>query len=268
MNKELPNELWTTQTLKEAAFSMNHPDLLDNQPILVGVLEQPLLDMFPVTHVVPSLLHRLLGIGNKIMSSFFNYCYDRFETLTTLEIKGETKLILAEINHNNKTEQHELLKLESTEARDERILFNRLNAGRLLREKKIEKDTLLKRVEEARIARDEFDSMMKSSAKKFRDAKSEEESMKKEQRYSKCTIKTHAENHILVHFMIYASSYYGGEYEGNSCSEKYLIVNTMRKVMEFRSARLKKESVHLCEIFEIDLISTLNETMHVIKNFI
>ena len=47
--------------------------------------------------------------------------------------------MLAEINYNNKTEQHELLKLEATEARDERILFNRLNAGRLSREKKMEK---------------------------------------------------------------------------------------------------------------------------------
>ena len=38
---------------------------------------------------------------------------------------------------------------------------------------------LLKRVEEIRIARDEFESILKASAKKFRDAKSEEESAKK-----------------------------------------------------------------------------------------
>ena len=102
----------------------------------MGVLEQPTLDSMPILHIVPSLLHLLLGIDNKIMSSFFKCCYERFETLTPEEIEVETLCILAELDCEEKTEQCALLELESQEAVQNRIEFNRNNKGRLNAEKK------------------------------------------------------------------------------------------------------------------------------------
>ena len=101
--EENRHEWWTIQDLKETAFSQSQSDINENQQESVGVLEQPLLDMIPICNIVPSLLHLTLGIGNKIMSSFFTYCYERFETLTSSEVEAETLSILAELDFNNKT---------------------------------------------------------------------------------------------------------------------------------------------------------------------
>lgn len=60
--------------------------------------------MLPISNIAPSLSHLLLGIGNKRISLFFNYCHERFEILTTPEIEAETETILAELDYNNKTE--------------------------------------------------------------------------------------------------------------------------------------------------------------------
>ena len=62
--------MWTIQKLKEIEISQHQSDANNIEYDLVGVLEQPLSDVIPVTNIAPSLLHLLLGIVNKLMSSF------------------------------------------------------------------------------------------------------------------------------------------------------------------------------------------------------
>ena len=71
--------------------------------------------MFLIYNIGPSLFYLLLGIGNKTMSSFFAYCYERFETLIPDEIEAEISSILAKLDFYNKTGEYEILKLEATQ---------------------------------------------------------------------------------------------------------------------------------------------------------
>ena len=134
--------------------------------------------MLLIKHVVPSLLHLLLGVGNKCMSSFFQHTYELFETLTSSEIEAESMCIIAELDYDNESEQCELLVLEANETRDARISFNRENRDKLDPIRQARKDALLEAVENSRLARDEFKDVLKKAADKFRDAKKEEEKLK------------------------------------------------------------------------------------------
>ena len=108
------------------------------------------------------------------------------------------------------------MKLEATECREERVNFNRLNKGRLLAIKKAEKDELLNKVENSRVARDGYENMLKESSRKFRECKTKEEELKKANRNSHHTIKTYVKHFILVNYKVFVSSYHGGEHEGPS----------------------------------------------------
>lgn len=88
------------------------------------------------------------------------------------------------------------MKLDAQQAREDCISFNRNNSGRLSPTKKAGKESLPQRIEDSRIARDEFEGILKNSAKKFREAKSKEEEVNKLARNSYHTIKTHAEHFI------------------------------------------------------------------------
>ena len=127
----------------------------------MGVLEKPLIHMFPIKHVAPFLLHLLLGVGNKCMSSLFQCTYERFETLTSSEIEAESMCMISELDYDNKSEQHELLVLEANETRDARISFNQENRGELDPIRQARKDALLEAVEYSRLARDEFKDVLK-----------------------------------------------------------------------------------------------------------
>ena len=58
---------------------------------------------------------------------------------------------------------------------------------------------------------------MNDSKAKIQESKKDEQIIKKEKRNSECTIKTCAEQLVSGAFCIQASSYYGGQFEGNSC---------------------------------------------------
>ena len=87
------------QKLKETVIAQHQSDVNNIKYDLVGMLEQHLLDVIPVASIAPSALCLLLGIGNKLMSSFFSCCHERFETITRVEIETETSCIIAELDN-------------------------------------------------------------------------------------------------------------------------------------------------------------------------
>ena len=103
----------TIQDLKEWAFMQNQSDFSNNNCKSDDILEQSLLDIFPICNIIPSLLHLLLGIGNKLISLFFTYYHEWFEALVQIETEAETVSILAELDYNDKIEEYKLLKLEA-----------------------------------------------------------------------------------------------------------------------------------------------------------
>ena len=74
--------------------------------------------------------------------------------------------------------------LETQEAVQDRVLFNRENRGKLSREQK-NKDRSLVKVEEIKASRDEFKDVLNDSKATFQESKKEgDKTMKKEMRNS------------------------------------------------------------------------------------
>ena len=83
--------------------------------------------------------------------------------------------------------------------------------------KKNAKDRVCAIVQDTKIAKNEFKVILQASNKNVQHAKKEEQKVKKEKRNSEFTIKTCVEQFVLVSCCVHASSYHGGEFEGNSC---------------------------------------------------
>ena len=117
---------------------------------------------------------------------------------------------MAELDNEENVEQHALLALKNQEVFQERVQFNRNKRGRLNHVLKKIKNRLLAEAEDTRAARDAFKLTLNTSKTKFKEAKKEEQNIKKEKRNSEHTIKTHIEDFILNMCSIQVPSHHGG----------------------------------------------------------
>lgn len=70
MPNHVPGEGWTIkkmQTLREKIFTCEVIIPADKK----GIVAAPLIDAVPVDHIIFSLLHAQIGVGNKLLNSFF-----------------------------------------------------------------------------------------------------------------------------------------------------------------------------------------------------
>ena len=63
-----------------------------------GIVEAPLIDAVPVDHIIFSLLHAQIGVGNKLLSSFLEWVDYRVENLPQEVIDARDAHILAVVD--------------------------------------------------------------------------------------------------------------------------------------------------------------------------
>ena len=64
-----------------------------------GIVAAPLIDTVPVDHIIFSLLHAQIGVGNKLLSSFLEWVDYRVENLPNDVIDARNQYVLAVVEH-------------------------------------------------------------------------------------------------------------------------------------------------------------------------
>ena len=64
-----------------------------------GIVAAPLIDTVPVDHIIFSLLHAHIGVGNKLLSSFLEWVDYRVENLPNDVIDARNQYVLAVEEH-------------------------------------------------------------------------------------------------------------------------------------------------------------------------
>ena len=78
-----------------------------NLPIEGGGGEKIFIDSIPIDHVIFSLLHAEIGVGNKVLDSFFEWVDYRVEKLFQEEISARNEYQMAIISHKEKVVNRE-----------------------------------------------------------------------------------------------------------------------------------------------------------------
>ena len=66
-----PGEKWTIAQMKQLRLQIESGGIVDNPANRKGVVEEPLIDAIPIDNIIFSLLHAEIGVGNKLLESFF-----------------------------------------------------------------------------------------------------------------------------------------------------------------------------------------------------
>ena len=93
----------------------------------------------------------------------FQHCFEHFEALSSVELEMESLSILAELDYDNRTEEHRILYFEAKKETQSRIYFKNGNRGRIAAMQQQSKDALLHSVQETRVDRDEFKDILQTS---------------------------------------------------------------------------------------------------------
>ena len=61
-----------------------------------------MIDSIPIDHIIFSLLHAEIGVGNKVLDSFFEWVDYRVEKLSREEINARNEYQMAIVSHKEK----------------------------------------------------------------------------------------------------------------------------------------------------------------------
>ena len=90
-------DLWTIEKLHGVAMIQMQKDALDRTYESSGIREIPYWNFIPVTCVIVPILHLLLGLGNDILDSFWEWVDVHAEKLTLEEVEARQMTMLAEL---------------------------------------------------------------------------------------------------------------------------------------------------------------------------
>jgi hypothetical protein len=107
----LPHELGEERTIEkllQIREQVENNTLLPTPTNLKGCTEKPLFDAVPISNYTVPVLHLLIGIGNILVDSIFEWVEERVETLTPEEVVAWNNILSADINTENATQEFNL----------------------------------------------------------------------------------------------------------------------------------------------------------------
>jgi hypothetical protein len=94
-------EEWTIENLYRIRESIENNMLFPTPDNLKGCTQKPLIDAVPISNYIVPVLHLLIGIGNVLVDSIFEWVEERVEQLTEEEVVACNNILSAEINIEN-----------------------------------------------------------------------------------------------------------------------------------------------------------------------
>ena len=91
-------EEWTIEKMNDLRCQIVRNEVVDTPGNKKGIVEKPLIDAIPVDHIIFSLLHAEIGVGNKVLDSFLEWVDYRVEKLSQQEIEARDAYQLALID--------------------------------------------------------------------------------------------------------------------------------------------------------------------------
>ena len=107
LSHELGEE-WTIEKLLQIREQVENNTLLPTPTNLNGCTEKPLFDAVPISNYIVPVLHLLVGIGNILVDSIFEWVEERVETLTPEEVVARNNILSDNINTENATQEFNL----------------------------------------------------------------------------------------------------------------------------------------------------------------
>ena len=91
-------EEWTIEKMNDLRCQIVRNEVVDTPGNKKSIVEKILIDAIPVDHIIFSLLHAKIGVGNKVLDSFLEWVDYRVETLSQQEIEARDAYQLALID--------------------------------------------------------------------------------------------------------------------------------------------------------------------------
>jgi hypothetical protein len=101
-----PGELWTIDRIVAIRDRVEQQQLLEIPEHIKGCTKKPLFDSIPIEKYVVPVLHILIGVGNALVNSVFEFVDERIERLPEELIISRNNMITAEINLEDATEDY------------------------------------------------------------------------------------------------------------------------------------------------------------------
>eukprot|EP00978_Attheya_sp_CCMP212_P025588 scaffold82537_cov26-Attheya_sp.AAC.1 len=219
-------EKWTLEEMHETQTQLEDEDISDTPQNRKGIVAKPLFDSVEISSYIISLLHCEIGIGNKILSSFFSWVDYRVEIITEEERLAQETYLRAKEDALEAEEEWELWKNqhgpEMATARNTRTTLNEMRIQRNENGFLIyTNDERIELQEESNVLRNQIAEMMNEKRglealnKSFKaiatESKKEYEKLKKSRGTSH--IREKLENVLVLHG-IERASYHGGDLPG------------------------------------------------------
>jgi hypothetical protein len=99
-------EEWTLEKLLAIRQKVDAKELEEIPCNIKGCTEKPLFDTVPISNYVIPVLHIIIGIGNALVGSIFEWVEQRVEQLAEAEIISRNNILSAEINLDDAVEEY------------------------------------------------------------------------------------------------------------------------------------------------------------------
>ena len=100
-------DLWDIQKTKDIREGVERKEISQRPENLKGCTHMPLFDAVPIQNFILSILHIIIGVGNKFMFSFLEWVEERVEQLSEPEILRRNSIICAEVQKKIADEEND-----------------------------------------------------------------------------------------------------------------------------------------------------------------
>jgi hypothetical protein len=95
----LKGELWTLQHINDIRDNIEVNNAVENPATIMGCTARPLFQHIPIYNYIISILHIIIGVGNKFVDQLYEWVEERVEQLTAEEREHRNTLVYAQARH-------------------------------------------------------------------------------------------------------------------------------------------------------------------------
>jgi hypothetical protein len=99
-------EPWTIEKIYNIRRNVTQNSMPETPETIMGCTDKPLFDAVPVCNYILSILHIIIGIGNSLVGSVFEWIEERVEKMTAEEIEARNSVLFAEVQHDRAKEEY------------------------------------------------------------------------------------------------------------------------------------------------------------------
>ena len=212
---------WTIEGLTRNYLGATQPDSVDDNFVLQGQKSIPIWSFIPIRNVLIPVLHIVLGLGNDLVSNFFEWVDERIEIMTEEECNARYMCLLAEIAlDNSKREKDDCINRLADKIHDRKNINEELkdkNIDLAIKENLLSyKSVILEEENELRLTRDVLQKKVTNLRQTFNATKKVESEIRGMRGKKEKAIRNSILDRLGSLYGITMSSYHGGDMEGPS----------------------------------------------------